>query len=58
LENLNFWITGKFSIMMHYHCFETTLFVPMTRALFQHTMNNVQMQCSQVVTKVNDELEK
>jgi hypothetical protein len=43
LENLNFWITGKFFVMMHFHCPKTTLFVPMIHALFQHTMNNVQM---------------
>jgi hypothetical protein len=43
--------------MMQCRCPEITLYVLMTRGLFQYTMNNVQMQCSQVV-KVNDRLEK
>jgi len=56
LEIFNFQIVG-ISNMMHYFCPETTLYVFMTCALFQYTMNNVQMQCSQVA-KVNDRLEK
>jgi hypothetical protein len=57
LENLSFWIIS-ISIMIHCHCLEITLFVLVIRVFFQHTMNNVQMQCSQVATKVSDELEK
>jgi hypothetical protein len=32
--------------------------VPVTRAIFQQTINNVERECSGVVAKVSDELEK
>jgi hypothetical protein len=57
LENLNFQIVS-ISIMIHYSCLETFVYVPMTRAIFQHTINNVQKHCPKTTTKVNDKLEK
>jgi hypothetical protein len=41
LENLSFQIVG-ISIMMHFSCLETFVCVPMTRAIFYHTINNLQ----------------
>jgi hypothetical protein len=57
LENLNFQIIGT-SIMMHSSCFQTFVYVPMTCAIFQHTINNVQKHCPKTTTKVSDKLEK
>jgi hypothetical protein len=45
LENLSFQIVGTF-IMMHYWCPETPVYVPVTRVIFQQTINQVQKQCS------------
>jgi hypothetical protein len=32
--------------------------VHVTRVIFQHIVNNVQRQCFEITTKINDELEK
>ncbi len=40
LGNFSFQIVGIF-VMMHYRCFETTLYVPMFCALFQQCANEV-----------------
>jgi hypothetical protein len=57
LENWNFKIVS-ISIMMHSFCFETFVYVFVTRVIFQHTINNVQNHCLEIATKVSDKLEK
>jgi hypothetical protein len=41
LKNLSFQIVG-ISIMMHFSCLETFVYVPMTHAILYHTVNNLQ----------------
>jgi len=43
---------------MHSHCLEIYVYVHVTCVIFQHTINNVQRQCFEATTKINDELEK
>jgi hypothetical protein len=40
-ENLSFQIIG-ISIMMHYWCIETSIYVHVTHVIFQQTINHVQ----------------
>jgi len=56
LETSSFLI-ASISIMMHSHCLETFIYVLVTNAIFQQTINNVQRQCFEIITKVSDELE-
>jgi hypothetical protein len=56
-ENLSFQIVG-ISIMMHYWCLETSIYVLITHVILQHTINQMQIRCFEVITKLNDELEK
>ncbi len=58
-ENLNFQIVS-ISIMMHYWCLETSIYVPITCVIFHATIiDQVQIQCSKAITKLNGiELEK
>jgi hypothetical protein len=56
-ENLGFQIAG-ISNIMHYWCPKTLIYVHVTCVFFQHTINQVQRQCSKTITKLNDEFEK
>jgi hypothetical protein len=40
-ENLSFQIAST-SIMMHYWCLETSIYVHVTHVIFQHTISQVQ----------------
>jgi hypothetical protein len=55
LENSTFQIVDS-SIMLHYHCLETSFYVFITHVTFQQTINNVQRKCFKIIVKVNDEL--
>jgi len=57
LEKSNLKIVDS-SIMLHYHCLETSFYVFITHVTFQQTISNVQKQCFKIMIKVNDELEK
>jgi len=51
---LNFQIASN-SIMMHYWCPKTSIYVPIIRAIFHHIIiDQVQIQCSKAITKLND----
>ncbi len=44
--------------MMHSHSLEIFVYVHVICVIFQQTINNVQRQCFEVTTKINDKLEK
>jgi hypothetical protein len=44
--------------MMHDWCLETSVYVHVTCVNFKHTINWVQKQCSEIITTLNDDLEK
>jgi hypothetical protein len=56
-ENLSLWIVGM-SIIMHYWCPKTLVYVHVTYVIFQNTINQVKRQCSKDIVKLNDELKK
>jgi hypothetical protein len=43
-KDLSFEIANSF-IMIHFRCFEMSLYVLMAYVIFQQTINNVQRQC-------------
>lgn len=56
LKTLSFQIAHT-SIMMHFHCHKTSVYVHVTNVIFQQSINHVQKQCFEVVAKIIDELE-
>jgi hypothetical protein len=46
------------SITMHWHYFQTLLYVPITWVLFQKIIYDVHRHCFEATTKVSDDLEK
>jgi len=57
LKTLSFQIAHT-SIMMHFHCHKTSLYVHVTNVIFQQNINHVQKQCFEAIAKIIDEFER
>jgi hypothetical protein len=51
LKTLSFQIAHT-SIMMHFHCHKTSLYVHVINVIFQHSINHVQKQCFEIIVKI------
>jgi hypothetical protein len=57
LKSLTFQIAHT-SIIMHFHCHKTSLYVHVTNVIFQQNINHVQKQCFEAIAKIIDEFER